>query len=160
MEKHGGRPRMKQILMGLIAAVTLGACSSWLSKIAEAPKIQNETLAVSRMGLQSVDLLLKMDVENPNSYDLPIENLQAELLIKDKSLLSKTWKELPTLSAKQKTHVELPFSLAWSDLYQVGLNLLKEQKVPYQLKGKLSVKGITVPFDEKGEVDLKSQLRL
>lgn len=145
---------MKRVLPLLILPLFVG-CSSLISSVVKPPKISNESLHVSRVSLQKVDLNLKLEVENPNGYELPLENLRAEVFVKDKTLLSKHWEKLPTLAAKGQTTVELPFEVAWSDLMSLGLNLLQDSEIPYRVKGTLSVKGLNVPFDETGAFKVK-----
>jgi LEA14-like dessication related protein len=140
--------------VGFVLILSAG-CSSLVSSVFTAPKISNETLQVGEVGLQKVKLNLKMDVQNSNGYDLPVENLKADILVKDKRVISQHWKTLPTLIANKSTTVELPFEIAWSDLMNLGLNVLTDKEVPYRVKGTLSVKGIEVPFDEKGSIALR-----
>lgn len=142
-------------LLPLVTLVLLAGCSSMLSSVVKPPKISNESLQVSSANLQHVDLNLKLDVENPNGFELPLENLRAEVFVKDKTLLSKHWEKLPTLAAKGRTAVELPFQVAWTDLMSLGLNILQDAEIPYRIKGTLSVKGISVPFDETGSLKVK-----
>ncbi|MFN7728509.1 MAG: LEA type 2 family protein [Bdellovibrio sp.] len=141
-------------LVSLVLILGAG-CSSLVSSVFKAPKISNESLQVEELGLQKIKLALKMDVQNPNGYDLLVENLKAEILVRDQRVLSQHWKELPTLIANKSTAVELPFEVAWSDLLNIGFNVLTDKEVPYWVKGTLSVKGLEVPFDEKGRIGLR-----
>ena len=145
---------------GLIFILFLGlglqfGCSSLISHLIDTPKIEKKEIKVVALDFSKILLSIELLIFNPNSRDLPLENLKADLEINGQAFLSKTWSELPVLRGNEKTLVKLPLTLEWKQILNVGIKMTQLNSIPYHIKGSVRLKGFDIPFDEKGEFGLK-----
>ena len=148
--------KMFETFLGALIVVSV-SCTSLVSKLAETPRIENQSVSVTGINLQQVDFSLEMEIRNPNSIDLPVQELQADLQVFNKPFLSKSWEGLPTLVANQTTTVKLPFSMEWKSLIEAGVSLWGgKRQVPYSVTGSAKVKGFNIPFQQSGQLDVNN----
>lgn len=127
------------------------SCSS-LKKVIEPPKVMLEDVLIKSMGLKGLNLEIVLGVQNPNSIDFDVKNLVYSLDINDKEVTSGKMSESVLVKAKKKTIVSVPLTLKFSDILSSALMFLKQEGMPYRVKGSVEIGPFTIPFDDTGNL--------
>lgn len=125
------------------------SCSS-LKKLVEAPKVKLEDVKVNKMAITGVELDIILEVMNPNNIDFDVKNLTYTLDVNDKLVTSGKFKEKVLVKAKDKTLVAVPLILKYSDILSSALLFLKQEGIPYRVRGSAEIGPFTIPFDDNG----------
>lgn len=143
---------MKKIhFLLLIFSLFLYNCSS-LKKVVEPPKIKLADVQVGKMSLTNVELLILLNVINPNSINFDVKNLKYTLDINSKTVTTGTLKEKVLVKAKEETLVTLPLSLKYTDIFSSALLFLQEEGMPYKVQGSAEIGPFTIDFNDKGSL--------
>lgn len=135
----------------MLIMVLAFSCST-LKKIVEAPKVKLENVKVSKMAMTGVELEISLAVQNPNNIDFDVKNLSYTLDVNDKEITSGKLKEKVLVKGKQKTVVSVPLTVKYSDLLSSALMFIKQEGMPYRVKGNVEIGPFTIPFDDKGNL--------
>ncbi len=128
------------------------SCSS-LKKIVEPPKVKLEDVKVNKMAISGIELDIVLEVLNPNNIDFDVKNLTYSLDVNDKQVTSGKLKEKVLVKGKEKTLVSVPLTLKYTDILSSALMLLKQEGMPYRVKGSAEIGPFTIPFDDTGTLD-------
>ncbi|MBC7429132.1 MAG: LEA type 2 family protein [Bacteriovorax sp.] len=140
----------KNLLLIMMLVLTF-SCSSF-KKIVEPPKVKLDNVNIVKMAMTGVDLEIVLGVQNPNNIDLDVKNLTYTLAVKDKEITSGKLKEKVVVKGKQKTVVSLPLTIKYSDLLSSAVMFLKQEGMPYRVKGSVEIGPFTIPFDDNGNL--------
>lgn len=136
----------------------LGGCATLPTDI-QAPSVSLADVSILDAGLLEQRYRLVVRIQNPNSFELPIDGVSYELELNEK----------PFAQGVSSQGVTVPrFGSETLSLDAVGstagflrqLGIFDKGTLPgnirYRLKGKLNIKGAptAIPFDYKGEVDI------
>lgn len=127
------------------------SCSSF-KKIIESPKVKLENVKISSLAVSGVNLDIILEVINPNNIDFDVKNLTYSLDVNDKLVTSGKLKEKVLVKAKEKTLVAVPLTLKYSDILSSALMFLKQEGMPYRVKGSVEIGPFTIPFDDTGNL--------
>jgi LEA14-like dessication related protein len=126
-------------------------CSN-LKNIIEKPKIQLQNVSLGKLSMSGVDLLVHLEVENPNKVDFQIKNLTYVVEINEKKVTTVKHNEIILVKGLEKTNVTLPLSLRFSDLLSSALKLINREELPYKVQGSADVGPFTIPFVKNGNL--------
>jgi len=148
----------KAALALLLGALSLGGCAS-VSPNLEPPRLSLAGLELVDATLFEQRFLLKLRVQNPNEFSLPIKGLDYELELNGQAFargLSNKAVTVPRLGS-EVIEVEAISNLAGivNQVRQVSRG--DDYTFGYRIKGKayLTQLGREIPFDEDGEGDLR-----
>jgi LEA14-like dessication related protein len=104
-----------------------------------------------------IDLMAKLSAYNPNSFDLPVQSVTANVVVDNKHDLGTFTIPHPvTLAAKKKTEIDLPVELRWSDIMSLVQLAMSKRDVEYTVKGEVQLGGemvhVTVPYSMKNKI--------
>lgn len=138
----------------LIFALLLTACSSILQK----PEPLQVTLAgitLTEANLFEQTFVLKLRVNNPNSFDLPIKTLRYQLELADREFMRGQSATSVTIPRFGNAHVEVEAHTNLYELMRQIRGLSEADKLRYRLRGELTAgdANFTLPFDRSGEYD-------
>lgn len=142
---------MKSKLLCAIFLSFTFSCSS-LKKIVEPPKIKLEEVRVSKLSVLNADLEVVLEVKNPNSIDFDVKSLKYSLDINSKTVTSGTMKEKVIVKGKETTYVSVPIRILYKDIFSSALMFLKQDGLPYKVKGSVEVGPFTIPFEDNGNL--------
>jgi len=105
-------------------------------KIPKLPKIKVHSLNVGRMGLTQSSLVLNMDIQNDNSFPIPLNGLNYQFSIGGQQLASASKVQQKSIGSGSRTRLQIPIAFNPLKLGTTGLKLLKKgSKLNYELKG-------------------------
>ena len=101
----------------LVSCSTLN--SDLLSKAVKKPEVSIETIDVSGLSLDSIDLLLTMNVENPNGFALALAGYDYDVKFNGMSLVKGTTNQKFRVAAHQTDLVKVPISVSFDDVKKI-----------------------------------------
>lgn len=124
------------------------------------PQVSLADFKLLNMGLMKQDYRLKLRLQNPNSFPLPISGMNYQLRLNDKEFTHGESKQAVTIPASGEEFLEIDVA---SNLMRI-LDEWKDWKAifnrnfDYRLSGNLSVLngGPQIPFEYKGDISLLS----
>lgn len=136
----------------LAAALLIAACSR-----PEPPTLQPERATVTAVTPAGIDLRVEISAYNPNAIDITARSVKANVKLDKKIDVGTVTSQIALrLPAKQKTRLDVPLSVQWSDLGAMALLAAGQKAVPYQVEGTIALGGdrinIDVPFRLEGTI--------
>ncbi len=126
------------------------------------PAVKFQNLKLDKLSLTTADLNLDIVIENPNNFDLTINNFNYDLNVDGKSWaksISAVKKKIPK---KGKNVLSIPVSLNFLTMGQtVYQTLTSSEPLDYSLSGKMDLdtsipfmKKLALPVDRKGKLNI------
>ena len=145
---------MNRFLWLLLWTAATGCTSVGLARLTP-PRITDTRLTVENASLDDVSLRLQLDVENPNDVDVKVNEVKGDVTTEGIPVIPFQTKEAVILKRSSKTKYGVPVNLPWKSALFISEKVLNGKEIPYRIKGRAKVDGITVPFDEKGTLPAK-----
>jgi LEA14-like dessication related protein len=157
-----------QIRFGLSFELpVLGVVDVPLSKTGEfpmlkLPKVKLAALKLESLTLAGADLLLRVQLDNPNAFSMLLEKLQYQFEVNGRNWVSASAEKTTQVAEKGQGFIEIPISL---NLLEMGTSVYKlltgDKELSYQFGGKLDfatslpIMGkVSLPFERSGSVNL------
>lgn len=126
------------------------------------PTVNVEKIELKRLGLSGADLLLGVQVDNPNAFSMIMEGMQYRLNINDQPWASGETGTRVQITEKGQNLLEIPIFLNFLQIGQSAYQALAEgQPLSYQFQGdldlttSLSPLGRThLPFHRSGQIEV------
>jgi LEA14-like dessication related protein len=129
------KPRVPA-LAGLLAVLAVLAAASGCLTF-HRPEIAFRGVEVGSIGSSGLDLEANLDVHNPNSYKIGVEQLTYRLTVNGSDAGSGSVPEAIALPGKATTGVRLPLTLDWSKVKVAGLEFLT-RGIDYAIEGEIT----------------------
>jgi LEA14-like dessication related protein len=103
----------------------------------------------ANIGLTAMDLVISIQVRNPNSIDVHIANLSFDLLVNDKKVLDGVYSHKTVVPAGQAVIVEQITKLNYFESTSVAFDLIRGGNANYRVVGTVLVETPfgTMPFE-------------
>jgi len=142
----------------LLTALSFTTCQSLMAALQE-PLISLHSVEIANVNINGVQLLCKVQVENPNAFDIPFPETAWELFINTNSFVSGVVKNNQRIKGRQKTLVDVPVNLEYLGIFNSFKSLKGSQKTDYKValgvKFPIPVIGDKVwNFEHSGELPL------
>src|SRR5438552_3613725 len=99
--------RMRAVRVAAFAAALLTAACVPFGQQFESPEVTMETLRILRIADAKADLTIGLRVYNPNTYSLPVEKVEVDVLIDARTAVSSRSVHVEPLPPKGEAKVEL-----------------------------------------------------
>jgi LEA14-like dessication related protein len=145
------------VFAAAIAALgTTAGCSALGKSAFQQPVVQLKDVAVQSLGLTGGNLLVKLNVFNPNGYRLDATRMTYMVTIGDGiNLATGAVDNRFTVQSGDSTTVSLPVSFSYSGIGAAGRQVMNTGAVDYHVTGDVTVGTIvgnyTVPFSSTGK---------
>jgi LEA14-like dessication related protein len=116
----------------VLFSLVFAACRSFTSTMKE-PVLSLNSLDLADINFTGVDMVARINVENPNSYSIPFPRLDWEFFINADSFIRGTVESGNTLKARQSTVVDVPFSLTYEGIYNTFRSIRGAGEADYVL---------------------------
>jgi LEA14-like dessication related protein len=131
------------------AALSLAGCAY--------PSISVRTARLDSVQLSGLTVDVFFDVENPNQFALPLEQVDWTLRLFDMRVGTGTSRMDKNLPAKQTTRVKMPITVSFGDAAGVATKIRGSRSIPWDIDGTAHITAPTGPlaldFGEKGRWD-------
>lgn len=151
---------MKRNVGVLLLMLSLSGCASLMSK-PEPPTVKLAGITLTQANLLEQTFILKLQLSNPNDYELPIRGLRYQLDINGQEFARGGNLDAVTLPAKSDAIVEVDAKTnlqAWiTQLRNIG----DKDRVAYRIHGEIAAPGanLQLPYDHRGETSLAALKR-
>ena len=132
----------------VLGRVEIPASNTGVIPLPKIPSVKIQALSLQRLSLSGADLVLRVQMENPNAFAMALEGMQYQLFVDDQAWASgETGKRVP-LAEKGNGLVEIPISL---DLLRMGTSirslLTGSEPLSIRLLGDLDMSSSMPPLD-------------
>ncbi len=126
------------------------------------PSVSVKGLKLDKMGFTGAEMELKLEFENPNSFDINLNKFDYDFEVSGKSWAKGALTSMSKATSKGKSEITIPVKL---DFSQVGMTvygmLTGNDKIDYNFKSDFDLgtslpylKSVDFPFDSKGLLDV------
>lgn len=140
-----------------VSMVLLTGCTGLPSKI-DPPSVSLADVRLVDMNLMEQTFALKLRVQNPNTFDIPVHGLNYQVELNGQQLARGVNDQSVTLPGLGEEIVEVQAITSLNSLLQQLTELARtgNPSVSYRIKGNLRVGSslLPLPFDQSGEVGL------
>lgn len=149
-------PAIPNCLIAL-ACLWLSACASIPTSRPIAPTVEIQSIDIVKIGFRNQELEIKLKVNNPNSYDLPLQALAFIAAVEGAQIAQGTSNEKVTLPAEGEAIMNVQVSTRLSKLLGRLLSSANSDvaDIAYDITGfvKLANWPTRIPFDKAGRVE-------
>ncbi len=139
----------------LIGAYPINSSDTGKLPIPKLPKISVENIALDKLNFTSADVLVKLNIENPNVFDIDISKLLYNLNVAGNPWGSASLNKPIQLKRDASNEIEIPINLSLMQLGGSLIDSLTNQKpMSYRINGDMLLntslplfKNVTLPFD-------------
>jgi len=124
----------------LIIFLSLTSCKSLMSSFQE-PVLSFQSVEIANVNLNSVKMLCKIQIENPNGFDLPFPETDWEFYINAGSFSRGNLKNNHKIKARNSAVVEVPVELKYSEVFTSFKSLVGRKEADYKV-----VLGLKFPY--------------
>lgn len=140
-----------------LTALLISGCAAMI-KQPEPPQVTLAGINLTNVSLFEQSFRVKLRIQNPNNYALPLDGFQLDLKLNDQSFLSGTSTDSVTLPRLGSATVEMDAVSKLSGLLQQikGIASGETRMVRYSLTGKIHLVRpvLSLPIKEEGEFDM------
>jgi LEA14-like dessication related protein len=137
----------------LIAVLLLAAACVPFGKQFESPEVTLETLRILRVVDNKAELAIGLRVFNPNTYALPVDKVEFEVLVDGRPTVNSRSVRVETLPPKGEAKVELVGRVDIAAVATALMSLGSQLPVDYALAGTITLTdGTALPFARKGRI--------
>ena len=123
----------------MLVTLLLSACTAIKDAVhMRTPDFALESLRLTGLGMDSVDLAFDIGVQNPNPVPVTLEAIQYELWLEGTRFLTGRQDSPHDISALGKSTIVLPLTLDYSDLRQSYAALEGQDSTAYELRARLT----------------------
>jgi len=145
-----------KILFFFFVVIFLSSCLSW---VMEKPSFVLRGVSLRPLSLTDVNIILDLDVHNPNRFDLNFKSLEYTVYLKNEEIGNGRLEKELLVSSATTTRVQAPVAAKFIDLSGSLKSILTEGNLPYKIAGKVVVKTALgsrqFPFASEGRINLK-----
>ncbi|MEW6334386.1 MAG: LEA type 2 family protein [Thermodesulfobacteriota bacterium] len=153
MKKRRRIRALRGWLLLLVLSVFLASCLNW---ILEKPSFSLREITVNPRSLKELQLILGIDVHNPNRFDLTLRSFEYTITLSGEEVgVGRLEKEL-LIPAASTSRVQAPVSAEFKNLGGSLLSIITGKGLPYKFEGRAEVKtiigSVTFTFADDGRL--------
>jgi len=107
-------------------------CQS-LSSLINMPVLSLHSVEIININFKDAQMLCKVNVKNPNRFDIPFPEVGWELFVNTNSFIKGVIKNNEYIKANKTTIVEIPFSVEYSELFSAFTSLIESKNFNYKV---------------------------
>jgi len=146
--------------LGILFLLTLSICLvSCLTWIMEKPSFVLREIILSPSSFTEANLLIGLDVQNPNRFDLTLKSFEYGLFLDNEEIGTGRLEKEILVPSSSTTQVQVSVVAKFKDLGGSLKTIIIGHDLPYKIEGKASVKTAfgsrSFPFSKDGRINLK-----
>jgi len=116
----------------LFSFLIFSNCQS-IGNIVQEPKLSFRSVDISRIDFSGAELIIHVDIENPNAFSIPLPNIDWELFINTNSFLAGAIKGERQIGRYETTTVSFPVSVSYDGLFGTFRSLVESNEAAYEI---------------------------
>ena len=145
------------ILLLLTLSICLVSCLNW---IMEKPSFVLREIILSPSSFTEANLLIGLDVQNPNRFDLTLKSFEYVLFLNNEEIGTGRLEKEILVPSSSTTQVQVSVVAKFKDLGGSLKTIITGHDLPYKIEGKASIKTAFgsryLPFSNDGRINLKN----
>ena len=145
------------LLFLLTLSICLVSCLNW---IIEKPSFVLREIILSPSSLTETNLLIGLDVQNPNRFDLTLKSFEYVILLNNEEIGTGRLEKEILVPSSSTTQVQVSVVAKFKDLGGSLKTIITGHDLPYKIEGKASIKTTFgsryLPFSNDGRINLKN----
>ena len=137
----------------LLAAFVFWSCQT-IADVVQEPSVSLNSVDIAGISFSGVDLVVNVDVENPNRFSIPMPNIDWELSINESSFLQGTLSNDQSIERQQTVTVALPVSFTFEGLFGSFASLIALREAAYDIALAISFPQSRIPIIAERVFDL------
>jgi LEA14-like dessication related protein len=143
---------MKRIAILITLLLSLTACSNGIKGVVETPEISVYGVRMGNLSFTEGSMIIALRVKNPNAFSIPLRGLDYGLSVNNIKIATGSVTKNMSITGHEDRIIEIPVIFKPSTLIQAVPNLIREQKLTYDLSGTTQFPFINIPFKRVGRV--------
>ncbi len=148
----------KQYLVSLFAlSMLLVSCLSW---VVQEPSFVLREITVKPRSLTEIDLLLGLDIQNPNRFGLTLKSFEYSAYLNHEEIGSGRLESELLIPSASTTRIQVPVAARFKDWGASLKTIISGNNLPYKIEGKTDIKtafgSLHFPFSKEGHIDLNN----
>jgi len=107
-------------------------CQS-LSSLIKVPTFSLHSVELASINFKEATLLCKVNVQNPNRFDIPFPEIGWELFVNTNSFIKGVIKNNGSIKSNNTTVVEIPLSVVYTELFSSFASLIENKNINYKV---------------------------
>ena len=141
-------------IAALVACLALAACASLVQRPLP-PRVQVDGVSTIIGTAGDTRFRVRLNVTNPNAYDVAIRSIDATLLVEDQAIASATLADAVVLKAAADTKVDVEARPDFTALAAAFDRIMRRLAVRYEVTGHAVVQDSTrLTFAKRGELPI------
>ncbi|MEE9910914.1 MAG: LEA type 2 family protein [Deltaproteobacteria bacterium] len=146
-----------RILFLWAISMLLVSCANW---ILENPSFTLRGVSLRPISFTETNLLLDLDVRNPNNYDLTLKSFVYTISLKDEDIGNGHLEKEILIPSSSTTQIRVPLVVKFKDFNKTLNVIFTGDDLPYKIEGNARVGSIfgslNFPFSTEGRINLKN----
>jgi len=140
-----------RILFLFVFFICLMSCATW---ILENPSFTLRRVSLSPISFTESNLLLDLDVQNPNHYNLTLNSFGCSIYLKNEEIGNGHLEKEILIPSSSTTQIQVPLAVKYKDLSGILKVIFTEHDLPYKIEGNANVSSVfeslNFPFSKEG----------
>lgn len=115
-----------------IILMIFSSCKTTLTSVLQEPVLSFQSAELSSINLDGARILCKVQVENPNSFDIPFPDTDWELFVNTNSFTSGTFKDNQKIKARNSVVIDVPVDILYRELFSSFKSLIGTKEAAYK----------------------------
>jgi LEA14-like dessication related protein len=145
------------LLILLVLSILVTSCLNWFL---DKPSIIVREIILSPRSLLEMNLLLGIEVQNPNRFDLTLTSFEYTVHLNNEEIGTGRLEKEILVPASSTTRVQAPVAAKFKNLGGSLKTILTGEDLPYKIEGKAVVKtafgSLSFSFSKDGRINSKS----
>ena len=120
------------LLLGITAGLVFFSCRS-LDSVVQEPSVSFNSVEIAGVSFAGVDLIVNVDVENPNRFSIRMPNIDWELFINEASFLQGSLANDQYIGRRQRVTLAFPVSFTYEGLFRSFVSLIELREAAYRI---------------------------
>ncbi len=150
-----------RLVPGLVLTLTLGGCNLLNVSDPLPPEVSISRIEPLNFSLDQQKLAVRLDVRNPNNFDLPLRSLDLVARFADTAFITGRSSGGVTLPAKGRASLDLELDAALGDLIDFMRDFVAsgQTELPYTLEGSVTLGNWPSPFPLQSQGMIENPLQ-
>ena len=146
-----------RILFLFAFSIFLMSCLNW---ILEKPSFTLRGVILSPISFTKMNLLLDLDVQNPNNFDLTLKSFGYTVYLKNEEIGNGRLEKELLIPSSSTTQIRVPLVAKFKDLSGSLKAIFTGDDLPYKIEGTADFStvfgSLNFPFSREGRINLKN----
>jgi LEA14-like dessication related protein len=120
-------------LLAVLCVIFIFTTCQTVSTVLQEPVISLHSVALANINFTDAQILCKVQIENPNVFEIPFPEIDWEIFLNTNSFISGIVKNDQKIKARNSTLIDIPVSLDYLDVFRTFSSLFGRDSIEYKI---------------------------